>query len=312
METISGTVTKSIVISATAATKQGTVTSTYLDGWCVLPVFTDIANGISIEEGTEDNTVMVYCYQDLKPYYVGATTKSFISIAYPDTRCFDTGYKGEVYNPTTVESDSYYEWDNLPYENNISMQDYGVNYFVPPMWHGIILDSTYFMPSVIQTAEIPLCQLNPYATITDTHVDSTTAQERYDNIIKASSENFGKEIKYPLESTISVSLQQTIIQQNVETATITFYCSNEDESTLPTRVHVCVCDSRTGNYEFITDTPSEITWSSGTGTCTVPQGINTNTLRTTIMDSIKDFDGQYFIGFMFPEWYPVTYDDIEG
>lgn len=299
LSTTGGTLNSDVYIMASEATKSAE--SKYLKGWCALPLYDSYSPTLYIDEGTEDNTMMLDTYSESYAYTVGTVTKQANLITYPDTRCFGS--------PTPEVQGNTYTWDNLPYGDNISMLEGGVNYFVPPVWHGIVIDSKFVNATM---ADIPICELSEYATISDLGTDdSNTTLTRYGKIMDASSEDFGKEIYYPLEKIIYVTLTETIFNIQVDTPTVTITCYANTADDLPQHVNVCVGDLTTGEYSFLHS--NTINWGTdGTGTFEVSQGNNDNTFRTTIMNAFQNNKGKYFVGFMFPDWYPMTYDDIEG
>lgn len=268
--------------------------SQYLSGWCVLPVY---GPTLYINEGTTDNTMMLDTYSESHEYMVGTVTKQATLITYPDTRCFGSA--------TPEVQGNTYTWDNLPYGDNISMLEGGVNYFVPPVWHGIVIDNTFVV--TVFAGNIPICEVSEYATISDLGEDgSNTALTRYGKIVDASREDFGKEIYYPLEKIIYVTLTETIFNTRTDTPTVTITCYADTADDLPQHVNVCVGDLTTGEYSFLHS--NTINWGNdGTGTFEVSQGDNNNTFRTTIMNAFQNNKGKYFVGFMFPDWYPMTY-----
>lgn len=273
--------------------------SQYLSGWCALPVDYSYSPELIIGEGTAgDTTRKIWAYTDSYKYVVNKSSYTVTLTTYPDTRCFGSP------TPTADTTTGDLIWDNLPYEDNISMQEGMVNYFVPPVWHGIVIDDNFV--SDVFAGNIPVCELSGIATLSDLMEDgSTTAGERYDNIVSAAKEDFGKDINYPLGSIIYANLANTMFNTNTPTVTITCYAD-----ALPQNVAICVCELETGEYTFLHST--EIEWNDGVGTFTVPQGDNAETFGTTVMNAFQNNEGNYFMGFMFPDWYPITYDDIEG
>lgn len=280
------------------------IESQYLRGWNVLPTY-NISSlpQLFIDDGTQASTIRLEAYTE-NVLQVGSSNTYVESVLYPDTRCFNVA-ETQI-SPTYDSASGSYVWDNLTQDANICMDletGAALNYFVPPVWHGMTV-------KVLLYGKTPLCYLSYDAEITDFNENGETAEKRYDNIQNAALENFDKSIQYPIESYINIDLQKMLLIQDTDTATINFYCNAEDEQ-LPTKADVCICNYLTAEYAFITDEPCSISWSDGEGTMLVPKGNNADTLRNSFLTAIKDTDNTYFIGIMFPEWYPMTYRDYE-